>query len=46
MESRRSGRDSTCIISAESATLRVMGPAARPIQGGSIGMRPRLGLRL
>jgi hypothetical protein len=31
MLSRASGCDSTCIISAASSTLRVMGPAARPV---------------
>ena len=30
MLSRTSGSDRTCIIKAESATLRVIGPAARP----------------
>ena len=31
MLSRASGRDSTCMNQAESATLRVIGPAARPM---------------
>jgi hypothetical protein len=31
MLSRASGWLSTCIISAASLTLRVMGPAARPV---------------
>jgi hypothetical protein len=31
MLSRASGFDSTCIISAASPTLRVIGPAARPM---------------
>jgi hypothetical protein len=31
MLSRASGWLSTCIISAASATVRVMGPAARPV---------------
>src|SRR5260370_7332811 len=44
MWSRPSGRDSTLISNAASATLRVIGPATRPIYGGSIGTRPRLGL--
>lgn len=30
MPSRRSGRDSTLIISAASSTVRVIGPATRP----------------
>ena len=44
MWSRASGCDSTPIISAVSVTVRVMGPAQRPMKGGSMGMRPRLGL--
>ena len=31
MLSRSSGNDNTCIMSAASATVRVMGPAARPV---------------
>ena len=42
--SRSSGWASTPIISAASATVRVIGPATRPAYGGSIGIRPRLGL--
>ena len=44
--SRSSGWASTPIISAASATVRVIGPATRPAYGGSIGIRPRLGLRV
>ncbi|MNI66394.1 hypothetical protein D3C73_1219550 [compost metagenome] len=43
MWSRASGCDSTPIISALSVMVRVMGPAQRPMKGGSMGMRPRLG---
>ncbi len=43
MWSRASGFDSSAISSAESATVRVIGPMARPKNGGSTGTRPRLG---
>jgi hypothetical protein len=43
--SRASGRLSTASASAASATLRVIGPATRPGNGGWIGTRPRLGLK-
>ena len=44
MKSRASGRASTFIISAASATRRVIGPATRPMYGGWSGPRPRRGL--
>jgi len=46
MLSRESGRVSTCMNHAASSTVRVIGPAARPMYGGSIGMRPRLGFKV
>ena len=45
MWSRGSGRDNTDMASALSATVRVIGPATRAANGGSIGTRPKLGLR-
>ena len=43
MKSRTSGRDKTRSNSAESRTVRVIGPATRPRYGGFTGMRPKLG---
>ncbi len=43
MWSRASGCDSTAMAIAASCAVRVIGPAARPMKGGSIGTRPRLG---
>ena len=43
MSSRSSGWDSTAMAIAASVTVRVIGPAARPMKGGSIGTRPKLG---
>ena len=44
--SRQSGRLSVAIISAASATVRVIGPATRPAKAGLIGIRPRLGFKV
>src|SRR3954468_24854169 len=44
MKSRGSGRLSKFMRRAESRTVRVIGPVARPRYGGYTGTRPRLGL--
>src|SRR4051812_49745641 len=46
MLSRASGFVSTCMNHAALSTSRDIGPAALPMYGGSIGIRPRLGLRV
>ena len=43
MWSRASGLESSAISRQASATVRVIGPIARPKYGGSTGTRPRLG---
>src|ERR1700694_3884094 len=44
MKSRGSGLDSTVVSKAASVTVRVIGPATRPMYGGRTGTRPSEGL--